>query len=278
MSSQAQIAANKKNAKKSTGPKTAEGKAKSAQNATKHGLTAATDVIKGESQQEYDAHYRRFIDDLAPRNSIEEFLADRVASLAWRLKRADRIQKEVFIAMVVDINHDPTDNVTKVLIPAGMRSKPYPSTKDPNLTLGCSVRKDFKNNRVLGRLMLYEHRLQNSFFKCLNTLQHRKRRKTLTPESESSPSLSRPTSRDLSNPRQEPTRTHTSGTSQKKQTQCLQDEHTVTSAPLNNYSEKPPSAGRLNETTQSQSDPLPSTGGAPQTAPRPRYRTIVRRY
>ena len=54
MSTKAQVKANRKNAKKSTGPKTTEGKENSSQNATKHGFFACHDVIKTESQLEFD--------------------------------------------------------------------------------------------------------------------------------------------------------------------------------------------------------------------------------
>ena len=53
MTSQARIAANRCNAAKSTGPRTAEGKAIVAQNAVKHGLLAQEVVIKGEDPQEF---------------------------------------------------------------------------------------------------------------------------------------------------------------------------------------------------------------------------------
>ena len=53
MSSKAQVKANRKNAKKSTGPKTAEGKEKVSKNAAKHGLFAAEAVITGENPADY---------------------------------------------------------------------------------------------------------------------------------------------------------------------------------------------------------------------------------
>ena len=48
MVSEKKLAANRLNAQKSTGPKTDEGKAKSARNATTHGLFCRDVVIKGE--------------------------------------------------------------------------------------------------------------------------------------------------------------------------------------------------------------------------------------
>ncbi len=56
MSTKAQIKANKKNAQKSTGPRTAQGKAAVSQNAVKHGLFAVEPVIFDEDQAEFDFH------------------------------------------------------------------------------------------------------------------------------------------------------------------------------------------------------------------------------
>jgi len=56
MSTQPQILANRLNARKSTGPNTPQGKAVVSQNALKHGLSAARDVITSESQPDFDLH------------------------------------------------------------------------------------------------------------------------------------------------------------------------------------------------------------------------------
>ena len=49
MASPAQLAANRRNAQKSTGPRTAEGKKRASLNALKHGMTAKTVVLPHES-------------------------------------------------------------------------------------------------------------------------------------------------------------------------------------------------------------------------------------
>jgi len=178
MATKKQIQANKNNAKKSTGPKTPEGKAKSAQNATTHGLTASHDVIKGESQQEFDAHKQAFLDVLDPQNAVEDFLADRAASLAWRLKRATRIERQMLDGFAADMQFL-------------RRQRPpwdYPaSSDDPDLTLGTAVRRDLDNDKTLDRFKLYERRIESSFFKSLNALGYAKLKKTLTSTPDSDP-------------------------------------------------------------------------------------------
>jgi len=59
MTSEKQVAANRENAKKSTGPRTAEGKARASGNAIKHGLTAKERVVlKDESSNQFSCCWR----------------------------------------------------------------------------------------------------------------------------------------------------------------------------------------------------------------------------
>ena len=94
MSTQPQILANRRNAQKSTGPKSPQGKAVVSQNALKHGLSARHDVITSESQADFDLHRDALLAELLPLSPMESILADRIVSLSWRLKRADLIQKD----------------------------------------------------------------------------------------------------------------------------------------------------------------------------------------
>ena len=75
MATEAQVVANRSNARKSTGPRTAEGKAAVAQNAVKHGLSGRLDVIKGEDQGEFDLQRKAMLGELAPVGMMESMLA-----------------------------------------------------------------------------------------------------------------------------------------------------------------------------------------------------------
>ncbi|MBN2131885.1 MAG: hypothetical protein JW741_20460, partial [Sedimentisphaerales bacterium] len=107
MATQAQIQANRSNAQKSTGPRTAEGKATVSQNALKHGLRTEQAVIAGEDLGEFEFYRDRMLGELSPDGEVESALAERVVSLSWRLRRAERVQNEVFDTLLARVAADP---------------------------------------------------------------------------------------------------------------------------------------------------------------------------
>ena len=74
MSSLKQLEANRRNAQKSTGPRTVEGKDRSRYNAVKHGMTAKTPVLPGEDEGAFQKRVDSWKDDLRPRGAVEDFL------------------------------------------------------------------------------------------------------------------------------------------------------------------------------------------------------------
>lgn len=86
-------AANKKNALKSTGPKTSAGKARASMNALKHGLRAVSLAVPDmESLEDWTAHHDQVVRDMAPVGYMEGVLSERVAALLWRLGRVVRYE------------------------------------------------------------------------------------------------------------------------------------------------------------------------------------------
>ncbi|HVW09000.1 MAG TPA: hypothetical protein VHC90_10480 [Bryobacteraceae bacterium] len=83
--SPARLAANRQNAKKSTGPKTKDGKARSSQNARRHGQTAQITVMTDEDRVAHDHFTQAMIAELAPVGPVETFHAASAAEEAWRL-------------------------------------------------------------------------------------------------------------------------------------------------------------------------------------------------
>lgn len=96
MASDRQIAANRRNAAKSTGPRTEDGKMRSRQNAVRHGLTAETVVPVLEDRDEYETFEAAIRADYRPQSAIEEQLVARIASLLWRLRRTTLMEAGLF--------------------------------------------------------------------------------------------------------------------------------------------------------------------------------------
>jgi hypothetical protein len=94
--SPAKIEANRRNAQRSTGPITPEGKARSSKNALRHGVHSTLPVIPGlEWNEDWATHRAGILKSLAPKGTLEEALAERVALCLWRLKRVHRYETAI---------------------------------------------------------------------------------------------------------------------------------------------------------------------------------------
>ena len=96
MTSFRQIDANRRNARKSTGPTTEEGKQRSRCNAVRHGLTAETVIGALEDAEDYKAFEAAIIADYDAQSAVERELVLRLASLLWRLRRATTMETGLF--------------------------------------------------------------------------------------------------------------------------------------------------------------------------------------
>ena len=151
MTTEAQVAANRLNAQKSTGPRTAEGKAAVTQNAVKHGLRAQAVVLPGEDGQEYARYCGQMTEQLQPADVQEIELTERIVGLSWRLRRAGRYHDAVFNALY-------DRQVAEMTAAAPEASEPDTSDR----VLGRMLLADFSGDRVLERVQLYERRIENS--------------------------------------------------------------------------------------------------------------------
>src|SRR5580700_10629326 len=91
-----QIEANRRNATKSTGPVTEEGKQRSRCNAVRHGLTAETVIGALEDAEDYSAFEAAIISDYDAQSAVERELVLRLASALWRLRRATAVETGLF--------------------------------------------------------------------------------------------------------------------------------------------------------------------------------------
>src|SRR5947209_2768037 len=93
MVSQAKIDANKRNAAKSTGPRTAQGKNKVRFNAVTHGLTAVTVVLPHEDEQAYQHRLEAWTGELKAPGDFGQYLVARLVKISWQLDRADTFEQ-----------------------------------------------------------------------------------------------------------------------------------------------------------------------------------------
>ena len=92
MSSQKQIEANRRNALKSTGPKSGEGKEKSRMNALRHGLTAGQAVLPHENEDDYEKLREGMLESYAPSDAAELAIVEELVNAYWRLLRLHRVE------------------------------------------------------------------------------------------------------------------------------------------------------------------------------------------
>jgi hypothetical protein len=96
MATEAQIAANRRNAQHSSGPKTGAGREKSAQNALKFGLFSRHVLLPGEDESELAQLRDGIRARLKPADALEEIYVERIISSSWRLQRALAGEKTIF--------------------------------------------------------------------------------------------------------------------------------------------------------------------------------------
>jgi hypothetical protein len=103
MSSAAQIAANQANARLSTGPATAAGKAASARNALRHGFRSQTVLLSSDDPAEYQALLDRLHAEFLPTDLTAERCLREMADAEWRLRRSRTHQEFMIAAKVKDV-------------------------------------------------------------------------------------------------------------------------------------------------------------------------------
>ncbi len=158
MASEAQILANRLNAPKSTGPRSAEGKAAVSRNAVKHGLTARSVVVSGEDPGQFEFHRERMLDELEPVGEVEFSLAERIVGLSWRLKRAEKLQAAAFDSLYAQQEHSRSETLEES------------QDADGDSPLGRALVRDFADGRVLERMMMYERRIEQSLYRTMAEL------------------------------------------------------------------------------------------------------------
>jgi hypothetical protein len=174
MTSAAQVEANRANAQKSTGPRTAQGKAVAAQNAVKHGLLAKEVVVKGEDPAEFECYREQMLAELAPAGQMESMLAHRIVGLSWRLRRAERLQAAAFDKLEAPseppelvLSPEQASRLLAVIAETGLQ---FPAPVAAGPAAGRRAVQDFAQERILDRLLVYERRIEHSLYRTMGEL------------------------------------------------------------------------------------------------------------
>ena len=96
MTSAKQIAANRENAKKSTGPKTDATKELTKMNALRHGMTGQVNLMPEEDREAHDKFCAAIVESLAPEGALEIQFAQSIAEDNWRANRGRAIETNMF--------------------------------------------------------------------------------------------------------------------------------------------------------------------------------------
>jgi len=153
MISEKQLEANRRNALRSTGPRTEEGKKASALNARRHNLTGQVTAMTDADRIMHDAFSASLVESLAPEGAMETQLAQRIATDSWRLNRLSAIEDNLYA-----LGHSAhSDDI---------------ETEHPEIHAALAAAKVFQEeSKQLQLLTLYEQRINRNIQKNLATLQ-----------------------------------------------------------------------------------------------------------
>jgi hypothetical protein len=182
-----QMAANRRNAKRSTGPKTRAGKDRASRNSLQHGIFALRSVaLPWESKKELAMLNEYFVQDLAPQGIMERFLVEQIRNAAWRLERLNRFETGMMTALNLQIATMRAEEAQKPL------ALPYDllqvSTLPEEATVGqCSDGSEVYVYRTMmvdealafmrpdqddmARLQRYRTSIENTLYRALHELQ-----------------------------------------------------------------------------------------------------------
>ena len=177
MTTKRQLEANRRNAAKSTGPRSDEGKQASRLNAIKHGLLADTVFVPSlDDRDEWERYRADVLQSLQPDGALEELLAERVVGTAWRLARVARYERDAI-----------DDAVQAQRLAAAPEAKPrapprrYRTVEELAGTMERHP-PQLPKLFIVEQIARYEGHLHRQFMQCLHELQRVQARRLGTTE------------------------------------------------------------------------------------------------
>ena len=162
-----QLEANRRNAAKSTGPRTPEGKARSSMNALTHGLTAETLCLPSEDPAALDAIHTGFRDSYQPTDFVEDALIQEASLHYWRLMRYMRMETGLFWYMY-DTGADHQKRIPNYIFRPGNDEERH------TCRLGGVARECSSEHDHFRSLSRYETTIERAFHRALKSLEMRR--------------------------------------------------------------------------------------------------------
>src|SRR5215472_3029495 len=133
---------NHRNASRSTGPATPEGKRRASLNALRHGLTGQTVVLPEDDLAAYQKHCAQYHAELKPQGLLETKAVQTIADTYWRLDRIRAMENNLFALALEEQN---------------------PLSSDPLIASALAQARSLEDHGdLLARLSLYEQRLNRT--------------------------------------------------------------------------------------------------------------------
>lgn len=174
MTSDKQVQANRRNARKSTGPKTPEGKDAVRHNALKHGLLSQEALLPNEDEAALKELGESLRAELKPVGEMENLLAERIIASTWRLRRLGRVEAGIFALDLYMITTGRTQEARTYAHTA----PPYDDrtemkrVRDSELAaLGQTFVEDSSTANAFSKLSRYETAIERSLYRALHELQ-----------------------------------------------------------------------------------------------------------
>lgn len=187
MTSLWKIESNRRNALRSTGPRTDEGKAIVARNAMTHGLRAEHVLIEGESEEEFAEFREAMVDYYEPAGVLEESLVCKIIVGFWRQWRASRIENEIMYCLGEEpVGSKGSSQPFRVIIrktyeggreeteePPGRmpEDEPKPVETKRRRTLGEAVIAGLEGTGILNKFIRYEAHIDRMLSRSIRELE-----------------------------------------------------------------------------------------------------------
>jgi len=160
LTSQKRIDANRRNALRSTGPKSLQGKARVARNAVKHGLCATHVCLPEECKATFETHQREIEEELHPRTTFQRILCSQIVNLSWQLRKLPEAQAKLFslerVKAMRDDHEDPGTDEEPTIPPCEVLARRFSDEPASNAFVLLERYERGMSNRLTRLLNQYE--------------------------------------------------------------------------------------------------------------------------